>query len=398
MKLTFLTIGISLFSTTAYSQIGINTPTPSAALDIAGKGSTGTTKALEVNNSNATEMVTVLDNGNVGINTSAPTQKLTVVDPLNTNSYNGTVSILSADKTLGVGIGNAGIQAVGSNTNNNIHINGKGSGNIILQHPSASTGGVGINISNPASKFNMINGRMIVSAGANPDSPLSNGWHDLAAPANTAEGVILRLVNTSPVAVGNTSIIGFNSYNGGGATWGIGSRQISTTISDSKLFIGWSNGGSYLERMTMDSSGNLTIQGTTATKPGGGSWTAASDARVKKEINPYTDGLEQLLQIKPVVFKYNGKGDTKDDQKKYIGVIAQDIEKIAPYAVTETDIKVDNSGKGMLQLTDAGSFTYMTINAIREQQAMIEAQQKEITELKKILQQQQAAINRLTEN
>ncbi|GAA5095531.1 hypothetical protein GCM10023210_28390 [Chryseobacterium ginsengisoli] len=59
-----------------YAQVGINETNPSAALDIKSKGNTNATKALEINNSSGTEMVTVLDNGNVGINVPTPTAKL----------------------------------------------------------------------------------------------------------------------------------------------------------------------------------------------------------------------------------------------------------------------------------------------------------------------------------
>lgn len=59
-----------------YAQVGINETNPSATLDIKSKGNTNATKALEINNSSGTEMVTVLDNGNVGINVPNPTAKL----------------------------------------------------------------------------------------------------------------------------------------------------------------------------------------------------------------------------------------------------------------------------------------------------------------------------------
>lgn len=65
-----------LISKVAFSQVGINETSPSATLDIKSKGNTSATKALEINNSDAKELVTVLDNGNVGINVPAPTAKL----------------------------------------------------------------------------------------------------------------------------------------------------------------------------------------------------------------------------------------------------------------------------------------------------------------------------------
>lgn len=64
---------ISNFHAQAYNnKVGINTNTPSATLDIVSKGSTSATKALEINSSANTEMITVLDNGQVGINQAAP--------------------------------------------------------------------------------------------------------------------------------------------------------------------------------------------------------------------------------------------------------------------------------------------------------------------------------------
>ncbi|WP_312301705.1 hypothetical protein [Chryseobacterium sp.] len=45
-------------------------------LDIKSKLNTSSTKAFKVNKSDVTEMMTILDNGNVGINVAAPTAKL----------------------------------------------------------------------------------------------------------------------------------------------------------------------------------------------------------------------------------------------------------------------------------------------------------------------------------
>lgn len=47
------------------AQSGINTDTPSATLDILSKGSTSTTKALEVNNTVNQSILSIYDNGNV---------------------------------------------------------------------------------------------------------------------------------------------------------------------------------------------------------------------------------------------------------------------------------------------------------------------------------------------
>jgi len=51
----------------AYAQVGINTSTPTASLEILTKSNTSTGKALEINNSTTSKILTVFDNGNVNL-------------------------------------------------------------------------------------------------------------------------------------------------------------------------------------------------------------------------------------------------------------------------------------------------------------------------------------------
>jgi trimeric autotransporter adhesin len=103
----------------------------------------------------------------------------------------------------------------------------------------------------------------------------------------------------------------------------------------------------------------------TAAKPGGGSWTVASDRNLKKEIQPYKEGLNEILQINPVWFRYNGKAGMPTE-KRYVGVIAQEMQKIAPHTVGE--FVVDN-GEGQVEKYldyDASDLAYTLVNAIKE--------------------------------
>lgn len=54
------------------AQVGINTSTPQASLDIQSKGNTASTKALKINNSGNTEIVTITDAGRLGVGASIP--------------------------------------------------------------------------------------------------------------------------------------------------------------------------------------------------------------------------------------------------------------------------------------------------------------------------------------
>lgn len=70
MNKIFYIVSIFVFSLLSAQQdkVGINTATPSAMLDIVSKENTNATKALEINNSDGTELTKVTNAGNVGIN------------------------------------------------------------------------------------------------------------------------------------------------------------------------------------------------------------------------------------------------------------------------------------------------------------------------------------------
>lgn len=67
----------------AYAQegrVGINTDTPKATLNVKSKtGTTATTKNVELENANGTKMVTVLDNGHIGIGTDKPDARVHIL-------------------------------------------------------------------------------------------------------------------------------------------------------------------------------------------------------------------------------------------------------------------------------------------------------------------------------
>lgn len=109
-----------------------------------------------------------------------------------------------------------------------------------------------------------------------------------------------------------------------------------------------------------------------AYKPGGGTWAALSDRRLKHSIRPFSAGLAVLRQVRPVRFQYNGKGETADNGTEYVGVIAQEIAEIAPEMVQQT---------GEYLSVDPSAFTYMLINAVQEQQGQIEQLESEKSEL-----------------
>lgn len=126
--------------------------------------------------------------------------------------------------------------------------------------------------------------------------------------------------------------------------------------------------------------------GGTASKPGGGSWSATSDARLKQNLKPYNDGLSQLLKITPVYYQYNNLSGYNITEQ-HIGVVAQELQQVAPYMVgtfTKNNTEYLN--------VNNTAMTYMLINAVKEQQIIIEKQRQENTDLQKRMEKLEAMI------
>lgn len=115
-------------------------------------------------------------------------------------------------------------------------------------------------------------------------------------------------------------------------------------------------------------------------KPTAGGWLGASDRRLKKDIADFSDGLDVLMNIRPVTYSYNGKLGLPTDQE-HIGIIAQEIQPLAPYTIKPLKIGGPENDEDYLAF-DGSPLTYVLINSVQEQQKVIEAQQKEIDDLK----------------
>ncbi len=56
------------------------------------------------------------------------------------------------------------------------------------------------------------------------------------------------------------------------------------------------------------STRNFQLSADNAAKTASSAWTIWSDVRFKTDIQPYTAGSNEILQINPVTYKLNGKG------------------------------------------------------------------------------------------
>ncbi|MCC7333307.1 MAG: tail fiber domain-containing protein [Flavobacteriales bacterium] len=144
----------------------------------------------------------------------------------------------------------------------------------------------------------------------------------------------------------------------------------------------------------------LQLSQNSAAKPGSNTWTIASDARLKNNVRDYSEGLKEVLAIHPVWFTYTGEAGMPKETN--VGVLAQELQKVAPYMVSdwtytptkkvktgdnkniEEEEVPDYSNAKTYLAVDNGAMTYMLINAIKEQQKMIDDLKKEVEALKTI--------------
>ncbi len=102
-----------------------------------------------------------------------------------------------------------------------------------------------------------------------------------------------------------------------------------------------------------------------AYKPGGGSWASISDARLKEAITPYTRGLSELRALRPVRYKYKKEYWAASD-RYFTGLIAQEVQNVVPEMVQP--YKFQAIGDRLLDVlaVDPSDLTYMLINAVKE--------------------------------
>ena len=139
------------------------------------------------------------------------------------------------------------------------------------------------------------------------------------------------------------------------------------------------------------------VNGDAGKTNGGSTWQILSDQRLKKDVSDFNDGLEVLTQIRPVWFKYNGKAGTNSNTQE-IGILAQEMEKIAPYMIGNYTYKAEDGKKTDYRSYNANALFYILVNSVQEQQTTIETLETENEDLKTRLERLENAMAQLLEN
>jgi hypothetical protein len=266
--------------------------------------------------SNATTAITIDTSQNVGVGTSSPFNKLTVKTGTNQNltaSSNGFGNLNDANSAwastqingnpLIFGYGSFASEAARIDTSGNLLVGGTTS---------------------PSGSGNIYSNNRVYVGTTNLD-PTFNRSTGLSL---TAGGSIL-------------------SRSAGG--WDCG---LSST-SGSNITFYTDNGSARVGAGSISSSGSVTAYNVT------------SDYRLKQNVQPMTNTLSLISQLKPCTYEYI-EGNQYSE-----GFIAHELQAIVPHAVTGKKDAVDADGNPVYQGVDASFLIPHLVAAIQEQQALI---------------------------
>jgi hypothetical protein len=320
-------------------------------LELPGNFTLGVWDALDVNSMlTARAGITLGNDTNIsGIN------QLTGFNDLHLagDSAGGTDLFISASGLVGVG--------TGANANSKLHVNGDGA------QPSLR-----VQVNGASKLLVDVNGGVSVGANATPPG---NGLYVEGA-SRLVGGVTGNLIATDLVQGSRVHA----------------AQILATDNMLTCLKTDGSHGGFY--------SYGIELTWGNAHKPGGGSWAASSDLRLKKNVEPLAGSLDRLLELRSVSFEYIDPQAARGREGRQIGFIAQEVEKVFPDWVAEMPDGIKTVGPT--------GFEALAVQAFRELRAEKDAQiqtlenkvaqqEREIAELKAGLASRLAALEKMVQ-
>jgi hypothetical protein len=131
--------------------------------------------------------------------------------------------------------------------------------------------------------------------------------------------------------------------------------------------------------------GTTGSQGTQGIQGAQGKQGSTSDIRLKRDIRTYPGGVQEVLGIQAVIFKWNGLYDTEISDRDNIGLIANQLQGIIPEAVysLKGKLRKEDTEETDILHYDIVPVVMANTNAIRELSASVNDLDRRVRELEK---------------
>jgi hypothetical protein len=103
-----------------------------------------------------------------------------------------------------------------------------------------------------------------------------------------------------------------------------------------------------------------TLRGTISILTTGVNYGSSSDYRLKSDVVPISEALQQLQQLNPVNFEWVENGERSD------GFIAHEVQAVVPNAVTGAKDAVDANGNPIYQQVDYSKLVPILVASAQE--------------------------------
>ncbi|CAB4141345.1 Intramolecular chaperone auto-processing domain containing protein [uncultured Caudovirales phage] len=342
--------------------------------------------------SSPTERLRIDRNGNVGIGTTNPQELLHLRSSaprirLEDTDGGGAYASISGNGAGGSLTLQADLTNTGANTIIDFVVDGasrmtlNGSGTLSVQGSVSSTASVLAN-----EQFRVFNSTSGRSFAVGPFYDFNN--FDIAHSANSF-ATHNRLMTITPngefsnLMVAQQNRVSFTTSNGTRSIWfvpdlGTGGYNPIAVSGDQGIFssAGAVNTGSLVIGVHSGTGTGIRITPTSVTT------SQSSDIRLKTNIQNYTKGLNEICQVRPVTYDYNGKCGIPVGPGG-ISIIAQELQTIFPECVSTYKAKLNPEDEHDTELLNYNihAITFALINSIKELNLKIQSLETRIEEL-----------------
>jgi hypothetical protein len=258
-------------------------------------------------------------------------------------------------------------------------------------------------------RWNLSLGDQVTESGSNAGSNFSlTNFSDTGVALGTALNIVratsLATFSGQIVCISGTISCQAAAAAGGNANYAmLNSAGVATgfcfyNTSAGQLTLTNINGGG---SAFLDPSGGFFVNGGAA-KPGGGAWVDSSDARIKITLGDYEPGLDEVVQLRPIVYAFKGNDTpTADpgasgpqgrvpydgavpfpgsfhyqaavDRTPFVGFVAQELETVFPDMVSTVAGFIDGRAVSDIRNVNVTNLIFALVNAVKTLAARLDA-------------------------